>query len=59
MKDYNNAEGHSCVEYKLDCKLNQDHPLCNGVERSDGIQVCDQPDHPGYKFCNTDEGPES
>ena len=47
------------MEYKLDCDLNEDHPLCNGVERSDGIKVCDEPDHPGYKFCNTDEGPES
>ena len=36
--------------YKLDCDLNEDHPLCNGVERTDGVNVCDEPDHPGYSF---------
>jgi hypothetical protein len=40
-----------CVKYRIDCDLNQDHPLCNGQERSDGLLICDQPDHPGYKFC--------
>ena len=30
--------------------------LCNGQERSDGILVCDQPDHPGYKFSKADLG---
>jgi hypothetical protein len=47
----------SCIEYKIQCEYNPDHPLCNGQERTDGIKVCDQPDHPGYKFChktNTD-----
>ena len=41
-----------CREYAIDCDLNEDHPLCNGEERTDGIKVCDEPDHPGYKFCN-------
>jgi hypothetical protein len=47
-----NNDKTSCIEYKIQCEYNPDHPLCNGVERSDGIKVCDQPDHPGYKFCN-------
>ena len=45
-------DGKNCLIYKLDCDLNEDHPLCNGVERTDGVNVCDEPDHPGYKFCN-------
>ena len=47
-----NEDKTTCVEYKVDCEYNQDHPLCNGEERTDGIKVCNQPDHPGYKFCN-------
>ena len=47
-----NNDKTSCIEYKVQCEYNRDHPLCNGVERTDGIKVCDQPDHPGYKFCN-------
>lgn len=47
-----NDYSDSCIEYKIDCDLNEDHPLCNGEERTDGIKVCDQPDNPGYKFCN-------
>jgi hypothetical protein len=42
----------SCIEYKVQCEYNEDHPLCNGKERTDGIKVCDQPDHPGFKYCN-------
>ena len=52
MKEFDRAEGHGCSEYKINCDLNENHPLCNGEERTDGIKVCDQPDHPGYKFCN-------
>jgi hypothetical protein len=37
-----------CVQYKMDCDC------CNGEERTDGITVCDEPDHPGYKFCKSD-----
>jgi hypothetical protein len=48
----NPKDSDSCVEYKLDCELNEANPLCNGEEREDGIMVCDQPDHPGYKFCD-------
>lgn len=40
-----------CVEYKISCDVNPNHPLCNGEERTDGIKVCDEPDHPGYKYC--------
>ena len=43
-----------CVQYKMDCDLNENNPLCNGEERTDGITVCDEPDHPGYKFCKSD-----
>jgi hypothetical protein len=53
----NKSEGDlsdSCVEYKIDCDLNEGHPLCNGEERTDGVGVCDEPDHPGYKFCKDD-----
>jgi hypothetical protein len=46
-----NEDKTACVECKIDCDLNPDHSLCNGQERTDGIKVCDQPDHPGYKFC--------
>ncbi len=52
MKEFENSDGHGCSEYKINCNLNEDHRLCNGEERTDGIKVCDQPDHPGYKFCN-------
>jgi hypothetical protein len=45
-------DDRGCVEYRISCDANPNHPLCNGEERSDGIMVCDQPDHPGYKFCN-------
>lgn len=27
-------------------------PVCNGQARTDGITICDQPEHPGYKYCN-------
>lgn len=43
-----------CVDYRVNCDLNPDHKLCNGEERSDGLQICDKPDHPGYKFCFED-----
>ena len=39
----------------MDCDLNENNPLCNGEERTDGITVCDKPDHPGYKFCTTND----
>jgi hypothetical protein len=45
----------SCLVYKWDCDLNEDHPLCNGEIRIDGVNVCDEPDHPVYKFCNGDD----
>ena len=44
-----------CREYAIDCDLNEDHPLCNGEERTDGIKVCDEPDHPGYNSVITNE----
>ena len=44
----------SCVEYKIQCEYNEDHVLCNGQERSDGIKVCDKPEHPGFKYCTKD-----
>jgi hypothetical protein len=47
-------DSDSCVEYKLDCEYNEGNPLCNGEERTDGITVCDQPDHPGFKYCKDD-----
>ena len=50
--DILSEDGKNCRTYKLDCDLNEDNPLCNGEERTDGLTVCDEPDHPGYKFCN-------
>lgn len=47
-----NTGGDICIDYKIDCNLNEDHVLCNGVERTDGLQICYEPDHPAYKFCN-------
>jgi hypothetical protein len=52
LKDFENAEGHGCVDYKVNCEVNQNFPLCNGEERNDGLRICDEPDHPAYKFCN-------
>ena len=49
------TDGHGCSEYKINCNLNEDHPFCNGEERTDGIKVCDQPDHPAYKFCKGED----
>jgi hypothetical protein len=39
-----NTGGDICVDYKVNCDLNEDHKLCNGEERTDGITVCDQPE---------------
>ena len=48
-------DSDSCVDYKLNCEYNEDNPLCNGEERTDGIMVCDKPDHPGFKYCTKED----
>jgi len=47
-----NTGGDICIEFKIECERNENHRLCNGEERTDGIKICDQPDHPAYRFCN-------
>lgn len=46
--------GKYCSLYRLDCDdLNVANSYkCNGRERTDRLLRCDEPDHPGYKFCN-------
>lgn len=46
-----NEDKTGCLEYKIDCDFNENNPLCNGQEITDGIKVCDDPSHPGYRFC--------
>ena len=41
-----------CTQYKVDCDENPTNVYCTGQRRTDGLQRCDEPDHPGYKFCN-------
>jgi hypothetical protein len=55
MTEIKTGNGDACLEYQIDCDINENHLLCNGEERTDGIKVCDQPDHPGYKYCNGDD----
>jgi hypothetical protein len=43
--------GEYCARHRTDCISNYASDLCNGKERSDGLLRCDEPDHPGYKFC--------
>ena len=43
--------GEYCTQYKVDCDENPTNVYCTGQRRTDGLQRCDEPDHPGYKFC--------
>ena len=44
--------GKYCAQYRVDCDENPSNVYCSGQRRSDGLQRCDEPGHPGYKFCN-------
>ena len=43
-----------CPRYRADCDANPTNVYCDGLRRSDGLTICDKPDHPGYKFCRSD-----
>jgi len=43
-----------CAQYRVDCDENPTNVYCTGQRRTDGLQRCDEPEHPGYKFCNRD-----
>jgi hypothetical protein len=40
-----------CASYRVDCDENPTNVYCTGQRRTDGLQRCDEPEHPGYKFC--------
>lgn len=42
-----------CAQYRADCDIVGEYNVsCNGKQRTDGLLRCDEPSHPGYKFCN-------
>jgi hypothetical protein len=41
-----------CAQYRVDCDENPTNVYCSGQRGTDGLLRCDEPDHPGYKFCN-------
>lgn len=55
MKPFENVPGHGSVDFKINRDLNQDHPLCNGQKRIDGLLIYDKPDLPAYKFCKNND----
>lgn len=55
-KDQSCPENHVryneyCAQYRVDCDENPTNVYCSGQRRTDGLQRCDEPNHPGYRFC--------
>jgi hypothetical protein len=40
-----------CAQYRVNCDVNPFNVYCNDQRRTDGLLRCDEPSHPGYKFC--------
>ena len=53
-ENYVRYNGILCKGYRVDCDESPTNVYCTGQRRTDGLQRCDEPEHPGYKFCNRD-----
>jgi hypothetical protein len=50
---YNNPEYTKfCEVIETICDENPTNVYCISQKRTDGLQRCDDPNHPGYEFCN-------